>query len=148
MSRMAAGIRDAGAGTASPAAAGGGRSPSWSAWIGLAGAPLAWSVQLLASYALAGSRCTPRLPLAPAPPLGGALPALLAVGLLCVAAAAAAGWVAVREWRRAAAGEGSDPDGAAGRARFLAAAGVALSAVFLLACVLTALAPVLVPRCA
>jgi Mn2+/Fe2+ NRAMP family transporter len=116
-------------------------------FFGVLGGPLAWYLQLCAGYALAsapcsrdGARMAAPLPVpqwtGPAMSvamLGGVVIALLALGV---------SWLALRRNHREAAGE------SARRTRFLALWGVLLGSAFAVAAAMTAVAFILVPRCA
>jgi hypothetical protein len=100
-------------------------------WFGLLGAPLAWTAQLWLGYAAADAACS-------AGTAGTVLDdtsdvSVLVVSALAAAVAVLAGLVAWREWRAAR----RDED-APGHVRFMAAAGVGASALFLATIVLGA----------
>jgi hypothetical protein len=89
-------------------------------WVAILAGPLAWLLDLELSYALANRACE-----------SGSRAAYALTSLVAAALAGAAGWTAWRELQRAA---GGDTQGAReiDRSRFLAIAGVAFSAGFLL----------------
>jgi hypothetical protein len=95
------------------------------------GAPLAWTVHLLASYAVVGLACATGASRADGP--------LALLTVLCLAAALASGAVAYRGWH---AGEGS-PDGR----RDVMLVGVLGTAVFITAILLESVVPAFVPLC-
>lgn len=120
-------------------------------FFGFFGGPAAWSIQLLAGYTLVEWRCAPRLPGAPVPPLGPTGTALLLVGAAAIGVALTALVVAFSIWRSSArevhGGVVHALDAGEGRTRFMALAGVAMSALFLVACVVTLAAALLLPAC-
>ena len=120
-------------------------------WFALFGAPAAWSVQLLVSYALSSHSCFPRRVPLTAPTLE-ALPAWeLGVAVAALVVALAAGGVAIHAWRATRAeGEGSEHrllETGEGRTRFMAFAGVLVSGLFALGVVLNLITPILLPAC-
>jgi hypothetical protein len=106
-------------------------------WFGLVAAPLAWSVQMLASSALVGRDCYPHeIPLA-TPLWRGLWPVLLGICLVCIAVAISGGVTALRSWQQT---RQEHPDSVhglltrgEGRTRFMAMSGVLISLLFLLA---------------
>jgi hypothetical protein len=104
-------------------------------WFGLFGAPLAWSVQELAGYAVMSHACYPSWQ--PLQRLGspGPWPATLAVSGVMLLVGLAAGLLAFRSWRLTRAlhrEERHHPlEHGEGRARFMALGGLILSSIFL-----------------
>ena len=120
-------------------------------FFGFFGGPVAWSIQLLASYALVERRCVPRLPGTAVLPLGWTEGVLLLVSAAAVGVVVAAFAAALSGWRSSArelhGGAVHAPDAGEGRTRFMALAGVAMSALFLVACAVQLIATLLLPRC-
>lgn len=121
--------------------------------FGLVGGPLAWFLQMCASYALASWPCFPKDHRIPAPLAGYAWTSLAMVMALLagVAIALAALFVSWREFNRTrhASGHGCHQiENGAGRAGFLALWGMLLGGGFALATGITAFAFVVLPRCA
>lgn len=121
-------------------------------WLGVFGGPLAWSVQLIAAYALIAHFCFPgRFPVAEAT-IGG----LRVIGLVVSAAAFLLTlWaliVALRSWEHVRQNEDRERHGVLevgeGRTRFMSLAGVIVSGVFLFAVLLTTAPLVFAPLCA
>ena len=112
--------------------------PVGALWFGLTGAPLAWSAQLVASYAFSAHSCFPRLVPLSVPQVGasvfvllllaGSASALLVGGLALI--------TAVRSWRATVletdASTHAAVDVGEGRTRFMTLSGIFVSAVFLL----------------
>ena len=123
-------------------------------WFGLFGGPLAWYLQLCAGYALASQPCFRagyRVP-APVPALQWTWSAMILAMLAAVAVAVLsllASWRTLRRTREEAP-EGSTlwSEAGTGRTRFLALWGVLLGSAFALAAATTAVAFILLPRCA
>jgi hypothetical protein len=120
-------------------------------WFGLFGAPAAWSVQLMANYALTAHGCFPGSEPRATPYFGGLSTLVLVISAAALAVAAAAGGAAWRSWRTTRA---EHPGGhehlletGAGRTRFMALAGLLLSGLFLLGVVMAAIPLFLVPPC-
>ena len=120
-------------------------------FFGIFGGPAAWSIQLLANYALVEWRCAPRLAGAPVPSLGPTGTALLLLGAAAVGVTLAAFVVAFSVWRSSAGevqgGVVHALDAGEGRTRFMGLAGVAMSALFFVACAVTLVTTLLLPRC-
>lgn len=113
--------------------------------FGLLGGPAAWFAQLLVGYALASGPCFPhdqRLA-APPPQWTWSHAGIVLMVLLCTVVALAALRVSWSDLRG-----GSRRGAPAGRARFIAAWGVALGGGFCVATLLTAVGIALLPRCA
>ena len=102
----------------------------WRLLFGVLGGPVAWSLHLLASYAVVGLGCMLRW--------RSAAIGLFALTIACAVAASAAGLVAWRDRRRAT---------PATSRHLLGTIGVILAAVFLGVIVLGGVAPVMVPLC-
>jgi uncharacterized membrane protein YciS (DUF1049 family) len=122
--------------------------------FGLIGGPLAWFVQLCAGYALASWPCFPRQErtLAPLLGYGWTWPAMVIALVAGVAIALAALMVSTRIYRRTQNESGTSHRQliatGAGRTRFLALWGMLLGAGFALTTLLTAIAFMVLPRCA
>jgi hypothetical protein len=99
--------------------------------VAVLGAPVAWTVHLLASYAVVGLACAAGASQADRP--------LGLVTVICLAAALASGLVAYRRWR------GDAPSGHGRRDIMLV--GVLGTAVFTAAIVLQSVVPAFVPLC-
>jgi hypothetical protein len=115
-----------------------GRIGLWTLFFGLGGAPLAWSLQLLAISSIAGVACIAgdRPKLSP-PETAWANPALIAVNLAAVVAAAIAIAVSYRNLRRTdrelSDGSGGVMEAGEGRSRFLSVWSIWTGVLFLLA---------------
>jgi hypothetical protein len=109
-------------------------------WFGLFGAPVAWSLQLLASYALVAHGCYPDAEPMTMPVVPGLRTLVLGTGAAALAVAVLAGGSAWRSWRATqrehAGGHESLLEAGEGRTRFMALAGMLLSAVFMLGIVM------------
>ncbi|MGI8509426.1 MAG: hypothetical protein ACR2MQ_08880 [Gemmatimonadaceae bacterium] len=107
-------------------------------WFGLFGAPAAWSVQELIDYPIAAHTCYPRLYPLPSPTIGhGALWGItMAVSVVALVVAIAAGLVAVHVWRQTREETGGHSswalDTGEGRTRFMALSGLLTSVAFIL----------------
>ena len=133
---------------ANPAPRHGRVPPGW-LFAGLAGAPAAWTLQILASYAVSSDACTltqGEAGQARAAGFGAEPALLLAINLACLALAGAAAWLSWSHWRRSR-GEGSDPSIGRGRTHFLALCGVLSGAIFVTAILFDTLEPLMVPMC-
>lgn len=124
-------------------------------WLGLFGAPVLWSLQLLANYAAIAHGCSPAPDGHAALSVGGLRAAVWMVTVVAAAGAAAAGLAAWRAWQRTK-GERAAPNAEAheslreigeGRTRFMAFLGLLSSGLFLIAVLFSALSLVLVPGC-
>ncbi|HEY8157330.1 MAG TPA: hypothetical protein VIF10_01380 [Methylobacter sp.] len=114
-------------------------------WLGLLGAPAAWTAQLLLSEPIAAYACYPyRAPL-PAPVWHGLPVMLMTISAACFAVALLSGFAAWMSWQRfvrgCAAKAGED------RNRFLAKLSVVSSFIFIVAIVFNLCAALLVPPC-
>lgn len=98
--------------------------------VAVLGAPVAWTLHLLASYAVVGLGC--------AAGWGRADGSLVLVTAVCLVAALASGKIAYRRWR--AVGQG-------GRERDVMLVGVLGTLVFTLAIALEAAVPMFLPLC-
>lgn len=107
----------------------------------LLGAPVAWSVHLLVCYFVVALDCTAGWNLA--------VPGIIGATVLTGAVAAWSGVVAWRHWPRPRGMTQfmSELEQPVGRDRFLMLLGMALSALFTLAILAEALAPLFVPTC-
>lgn len=127
------------------------RIDGWRLLLALLGAPVAWTLHLLVGYVLVAFGC--------ATAWDGTDLAVLALTVLCAAAAIAAGLLGLRLWRQAQEHRLSDEepgddepwDGRLGergaRANFLAIAGVMLAILFTYAIVIEGLPPLFAPTC-
>lgn len=94
-------------------------------WFGLFGAPAAWSLQLLVSYALTAHACFPGADRLAAQAGGGVWPVAFGVSAIAAIAGVSAAVTAWRSW-------GATRQAREGRDRFMALAGMLLSGLFLL----------------
>jgi F0F1-type ATP synthase membrane subunit c/vacuolar-type H+-ATPase subunit K len=109
-------------------------------WFGLFGAPALWSLQVMAGFAIAAHGCFPRaLPLAS--PTFDVRALTLLITVVAALGAIAAGLTAHASWRRVA------HDAGAERTQFMAFSGILVSALFLLAIVLSFVSISMVPPC-
>jgi hypothetical protein len=114
-------------------------------WLGLFGAPAAWTVQLLLSEPLAAYACYPyRTPLS-APIWNGLTAVLSTISGACLAVALLAGIAAWISWRQFVKGRFAMAD--EDRNRFLAKLGTVSSFIFIVAIVFNICAVMLVPPC-
>ncbi len=123
-------------------------------WFGLAGASIAWSVQEVVDTALVSHSCYPGgFPLS-TPVIGGLRGMAAAVSVTAMLVALLALLTALRSWRMMRERQGADAIQSreaappAGRSRFMALAGIAVSALFLGGIVLQIVSIVLVHPCA
>jgi hypothetical protein len=120
-------------------------------WFGLFGAPVAWSLQLLASYALVAHGCYPDAAPMTMPVVPGLRALVLGTGAAALAVALLAGVSAWRSWRatrREHEGEHEALlEAGEGRTRFMALAGILLSAVFVLGIVMNVVPLLLLRPC-
>jgi hypothetical protein len=118
-------------------------------WFGLFGAPAVWSLQLLASYALVAHGCYPAAEPMTIPVVPGLTMLVLGTGATALVVALVAGSLAWRSWRATQHEHEGDHEAlleaAEGRTRFMALAGMLLSAVFVLGIVMNVV-PVLLLR--
>lgn len=127
------------------------RVSRWAIWFGLLGAPVAWSLQELVNVSVAGYACYPHdIPLAL--PLWPQLKSISAwVEIVALVVCVAAFIVAFSNWRRSR----NEKPGHAhqvlesgdGRTRFMAMAGILVSALFFCATVLATINIAGVPPC-
>jgi hypothetical protein len=119
--------------------------------FGISAAPAAWNVQLLFSVALSGRNCYPHANPLAAPLWNGLRPVLFAISLAAIVLAIIGGLVALRSWRKTfdeSAGSAHHLlDRGEGRTRFMAMAGMLVSALFLIALAFGTAALCLVPLC-
>jgi hypothetical protein len=128
-------------------------------FIGLAAAPLVWSIHLLANYAISSEACYPgAAPRLGAPPGAGKIWfTLLAIDWAAIIVSALAGYLAYRSWRMsrressASAAQGTRHSELVeigeGRTRFLALWGTLISVLFLLAILFDVVGLFTVPFC-
>jgi hypothetical protein len=116
-------------------------------WFGLFGAPAAWALQLIVSYALVAHFCFPQTEPLPSPAVGATHAVTIVVSAALILVAVLALIVAIRSVRAT----GSDEDAAdvrAGRARFMARAGLLVSGIFVYGTIMAALPLVSMRPCA
>jgi hypothetical protein len=114
-------------------------------WLGLFGAPAAWTAQLLLSEPIAAYACYPyRTPL-PAPIWNGLPVMLTTISVVCLAVALLSGVAAWISWRQFAKGRFAMAD--EDRNRFLAKIGAVSSFIFIVAIIFNICAVMLVPPC-
>jgi hypothetical protein len=116
------------------------------------GAGAAWIVQLIVDYGLAAHRCYPDdTPVISPDVPGWSYPVLLALNLVAIVTAAAAGIVARRIWHRTKDEHGGSTHhlltAGEGRTRFLAMCGQLAGLGFLVAILFDTVAIYMVPRC-
>jgi hypothetical protein len=125
-------------------------------WFGLFAAPATWSIQEVVSYAIAAHSCYPGMIPRTTPTFRGMWTLELVIGIVALVVAIVAGLIAVRSWRatrpaHAPPKEGSQVEtgaaAGAGRAGFMALAGMLLSAMFFIAIVFNVVGLFLVPHC-
>ncbi|MEO7043089.1 MAG: hypothetical protein ABI035_12570 [Gemmatimonadaceae bacterium] len=122
-------------------------------WFGLFGAAAAWSVQLIANYAIAAHGCFPRLVPLTEPVFGQATLTLwlVAISIFATVVGALAVVAALVSWRRTSDETGGEAhwllETGEGRTRFMAAAGMMASSVFLLAIIFHFAVVVLLGHC-
>jgi hypothetical protein len=121
------------------------RVPLGAIWFGLAGGPVAWSIQTLVSLPVAAHACYPRLTPLSSPAFGGVRGVVFLLGVMAFTVSALAAAVAWRAWSRTrqeqhhSSGVGARHtesvallETGEGRTRFMALAGVMTSVAFLL----------------
>jgi uncharacterized membrane protein YeiB len=119
--------------------------------FGICAAPAAWNAQILFSSALSGFVCYPHATPLEAPLWGGSRPLLVAVSIIGMLVAIAAGLISWRSWSRTS----DERPGSfhhllelgEGRTRFMATVGMLTSALFLIALAFELSALCLVPSC-
>ncbi|MGA8707084.1 MAG: hypothetical protein WB646_08870 [Steroidobacteraceae bacterium] len=122
--------------------------------FGVVAGPAAWFIEVCGGYALASAPCYSRAQrgLAPLANLSWTWPAMIALLVVCVLVALSALVVAARTFERTRGESGGDHrllmEVGAGRTRFLALWGMLLGAGFAVATAATAVAFVVLPRCA
>ncbi|MEO7073020.1 MAG: hypothetical protein ABI300_08715 [Rhodanobacter sp.] len=115
--------------------------------FGVAGAPLAWNIELLVGTALSGHQCYPRyMPLA-LPTWSGTWWFLLGLSVAAVVLGGCAGLVSWRSWRRTQDEHPSPAHSGEGRNRFLALCGMLTSGLFLVALLFSLAVVLMVPVC-
>jgi hypothetical protein len=112
---------------------------STSLLVGLLGGPVAWAFHLAVSYFLVALDCNTRW--------DGAETAVLLATILCALAAGGTGVFSWRVLKRARGAGRADLLDSADVRDFLALAGVALSALFAAAIIMTGIAPLFLPTC-
>lgn len=123
-----------------------------SLYVGLVGAPLAWSVQIILGYGIAAHACFPRrLPLAEPiyvnlkPVLWWISGATILVALVCTLVA----WRSWKQTRDEKSGkESALMEAGEGRSRFMAMSGLLASGAFFLALIFTTIVLFMVKPCA
>lgn len=120
-------------------------------WFGLFGAPIAWSIQELVSYAVVAHACYPGRQPKVGGTISGTWSITLIVCLLTLVVGLAAGITAYRSWSRSRAEHGATEhhplEHGEGRTGFMALSGLILSSIFLLNLVMNAVVLFLVPAC-
>ena len=120
-------------------------------WFGLFGAPIAWSIQELVSYAVVAHACYPDWQPRLTRSLSGVWSIVLIVSLLTLLIGLAAGLTAYRSWALSREERGNMEhhplEHGEGRTRFMALSGLILSSIFLLNLVMNAVVLFLVPAC-
>jgi hypothetical protein len=120
-------------------------------WFGLFGAPAAWSLQLLASYALVAHGCYPDAEPMTTPVVPDLRTLVLGTGMAALAVALLAGGSAWRSWRATQqereGGHEALLEAGEGRTRFMALAGMLLGAVFALGIVMNVVPLLLLRPC-
>jgi hypothetical protein len=114
-------------------------------WLGLLGAPSAWTAQLLLSEPITAYACYPyRAPLSA--PIWNGLPVMLTtISAACFAAALLSGFAAWISWRQFV--QGRAASAVDNRNRFLAKLSAVSSFIFIVAIVFNICAVLLVPPC-
>lgn len=119
--------------------------------IGLAGAPLAWSVQIVVGYAIAAYACYPQRMSLAAPVLTGLKSQLAVLSVAAIVLAAICTFVAYRSWHATRGEQPGDQhallEHGEGRTRFMALCGLITSASFLVLLVFTSVVLALVQPC-
>jgi hypothetical protein len=127
------------------------RPPAWLIIVGLFGAPVAWSLQLLVAYVLVGDRCSGSFA-GPTADYGFTGWIVAGVGVLAILACVGALLASWRIWRLTREeGPGRHHEALTaghGRTRFLGLSGIIASLIFLAAAVFELIVPFLVPPCA
>ncbi len=120
-------------------------------WFGLFGAPVAWSLQLLASYALVAHGCYPDAVPMTIPVVPGLRTLVLGTGAAALVVALLAAGSAWRSWRATQHGHQAEHEAllevGEGRTRFMALSGLLLSTVFALGIVMNVVPPLLRRPC-
>jgi hypothetical protein len=113
-------------------------------WFGLLAAPLAWSVQLVAGYALSAQSCFPGGVPRAEPIAGGVGILVVLIGMMELVVGIGGLLVAVSSWR---AGRRGPDDEVGSRVRFMALGGILMSAVFVAGIVMATISPFLIGPC-
>jgi len=119
-------------------------------WFGLLAAPVVWSLQILVLYPVVAHGCFPRdHPLSL--PVFSVAPIVLLVSIAALVVAAAAGLVALKNWRTTReehySGQGHLLETGEGRSRFMALGGLLLSGLFFFGIMLNGLPFLLLGPC-
>jgi hypothetical protein len=124
----------------------------WRLWFGLFGGPAAWSVQMIANYALDAHSCFPRETPLTSPIFDPVRIVTAAVAAAMLVISLASLWVAYDAWQRTRDGGHREHrellEVGEGRARFMAFAGVLLSSIFAFGVLMNAIPIVALPACA
>jgi hypothetical protein len=119
--------------------------------IGLTGAPLAWSIQIVAGYAIAAYACYPQRMSLAAPVVAGLKGQLAMLSLAAILLAAICTLVGYRSWRASRDEQEGDHhallEHGEGRTRFMAMCALVTSAGFLVVLVFTSIVLVFVQPC-
>ena len=117
--------------------------PTRALWFGIFGAPAAWALQIIANYALVSHFCFPRDRPLLTPTFEALRATAIVVSVIVIGVVLLAMTTAVRSWHATRHGHDAEHhellEVGEGRARFMAFAGVLLSAVFLFAVLMNAL---------
>jgi hypothetical protein len=120
-------------------------------WFGLFGAPVAWSLQLVASYALVAHGCYPDAEPMTIPVVPGLKTLVLGTGVAALVVALLAGGAAWRSWRATRNEQGGEHEAlleaGEGRMHFMALAGMLLGAVFVMGIVMNVVPVVMLGPC-
>ncbi len=127
------------------------RVRAWALAAGLIAPPIAWAMQLIASFALAAHACYPRSAPAPEPTWQGLVGVLWALSGVAIAIGLASAALSWRNWSRTRhekPGSGHAlVDAGEGRTRFLAMCGLIVGSAFVIALLWTTSGLLLVPSC-
>ncbi len=119
--------------------------------IGLTGAPLAWSIQIVVGYAIAAYACYPQRMSLAAPIVADLKGQLAMLSLAAILLAAICTLVGYRSWRASRDEQAGDHhallEHGEGRTRFMAMCGLVTSAGFLVVLIFTSVVLVLVQPC-
>jgi hypothetical protein len=119
--------------------------------IGLTGAPLAWSIQIVVGYAIAAYACYPQRMSLAAPIVADLKGQLAMLSLAAILLAAICTLVGYRSWRASRDEQGGNHhallEHGEGRTRFMAMCGLVTSAGFLVVLIFTSVVLVFVQPC-